>query len=695
MSLSLNCLFLDDDPGDSFSVNVSNTDNLSVLKQRIKEARTVRLAQVDAIELELRMVNFALDDLESDRAELRLDKYPKLLSRRKVSSLFHNANPSSDCLHILVVAPCILKLFCVVEAEEMSWNHIFPVDVDSRKTVSDLKVAVKEKNKHTFDNIPADELTLFKVSIPADYNARDRRIRSTDLEQPILPTQSLSEMFPRVEKNHLHIIVQVPIAGDKKEEEGRDRISALHKRFQNVLSRTLNVMPPSESPESSAYTNSQLACSINDGRYQEKEPRTSVAPPVQLFHPVFARFLDDLKGTDDIPDDIIRATTEYMKAASTIYTTEEKRQAELTPIHCRILGVDMQTILNDESTDADGVVESLMAVGRFLILLKEDKNEFGEGGSDPSTQAGLSMAHFWAQPKLEKLRNATNCPTFVVATAGPWIVILGAVFTDGLIVQRLTDYIWVGLDSALNEAHISRVARIFYALKSGLDKLESYYEAVKLSDASPAASRYFPSINAYHTGEELVHFKYVGFLEDGPDCTTLRARTLSTPPRDIVVKFVERYGARAHRLLADNGLAPELIYYGSPRLNDEEPSYNSLFMVVMGFVDGQTLAKSKLNKEEAEKVRGALKNALKLLHDNGLVFGDVRSPNVMITAAKEVKLIDFDWAGEEGQAKYPYLISPGIPWPAGVQPLAVIERDHDLQMLEKMFSGPVPFITRA
>jgi hypothetical protein len=33
---------------------------------------------------------------------------------------------------------------------------------------------------------------------------------------------------------------------------------------------------------------------------------------------------------------------------------------------------------------------------------------------------------------------------------------------------------------------------------------------------------------------------------------------------------------------------------------------------------------------------------------------------------KDGKVIDFNWAGEEGQAKYPFLISPEISWPEGV-----------------------------
>ena len=58
-------------------------------------------------------------------------------------------------------------------------------------------------------------------------------------------------------------------------------------------------------------------------------------------------------------------------------------------------------------------------------------------------------------------------------------MILRAVITDGVIVQCLTDYVWVGMDSAiLNESHVTRVARVFHALKTSLEEVCSYlYEA--------------------------------------------------------------------------------------------------------------------------------------------------------------------------------------------------------------------------
>jgi serine/threonine protein kinase len=259
------------------------------------------------------------------------------------------------------------------------------------------------------------------------------------------------------------------------------------------------------------------------------------------------------------------------------------------------------------------------------------------------------------------------------------------VITDGVIVQRLTDCVQVGLDCVLIETRITEVARIFHALKAGLEKLKLYYENLRPVGNLPADSRYFPSITAYPDVEGPVEFDYVGFLENSPDCTTLRARTKAG--QDIVVKFVDRYGERAHRLLADTGLAPKLLYYGSPRLKSDEPSYRSISMVVMEFVDGETLAmaKPKLDRGAMKRVQSEVQRALEVLHSQGLVFGDLRLPNILIIKDDNVKLIDFNWAGEDGQAKYPPLISQEITWPEGVKAMGIMRQQHDLDMLCKLF----------
>ena len=178
--------------------------------------------------------------------------------------------------------------------------------------------------------------------------------------------------------------------------------------FQNVISRILKAVAPADSAKSPNYTKSQIAYSIYDGRYKANRPRTSVAPPVQLFHPAFGHFLDGVKGNHALPDDIIHQTAEYMKAASAIYESEDKRRKVLTPLLCAILDVNIQMILNEDKTNPDGIVEVVKNMLLFLIFLQEDKNEFGDGGSDPSTQAGLSAGRCWAQSRVRQIHRITS-----------------------------------------------------------------------------------------------------------------------------------------------------------------------------------------------------------------------------------------------------------------------------------------------
>ena len=282
------------------------------------------------------------------------------------------------------------------------------------------------------------------------------------------------------------------------------------------------------------------------------------------------------------------------------------------------------------------------------------------------------------------MRNNTCCPTFLLATAGPWFTILGAVLTDKWIVQRLTDFIWVGLDATLNEPHYNRVAHILYSLRRNVEKLCDYYVGLKVitDDDEDLHPRFFPSICAYRDEEDrIIHFKYIKPLEFDSTCVTFHAKTTSGTPKDVVVKFVHRYGEGAHRLLARESLAPQLFYHGKIGVLEGDPSYRHVRMVLMEYIDGETLDQVK---QIPPTFMHQIRRALDVLHGQGYVFGDLREPNIMITKNEEVKLIDFDWAGVHMESQYPLLISPNLIWPAGVEALSIMKTEHDDNMLTRL-----------
>ena len=298
------------------------------------------------------------------------------------------------------------------------------------------------------------------------------------------------------------------------------------------------------------------------------------------------------------------------------------------------------------------------------------------------------MTHKAFHPQHRVVRDNTCCPTFLLASGGPWLTVLGAIFTDKVVVQRLTDFIWVGTDTTLNERHCYRVARILYSLGRGIRKLNEYYVGVKPNSIGKPElhPRYFPSIRAYRDASgAIVDFAYVKPLERDATCVTFLAKTFEASPKSIVVKFVERYGVAAHKLLEKTDAAPQLLYYGKISVGDDDPTYDHLRMVVMEYLDGMTADHAKRLDQLPPTFLEEVQTILNQLHDNDLVFGDLRGANIMITRNSKVKFVDFDWAGKEGVACYPLLLSQQIRWPDGVgEGLAVMKKQHDLDMLKRL-----------
>ena len=63
--LSINCLFFKDDPANVFTVEIPKSENVSILKQLVKEENLNRLVEVDALELALFKVSLPAIDVDS------------------------------------------------------------------------------------------------------------------------------------------------------------------------------------------------------------------------------------------------------------------------------------------------------------------------------------------------------------------------------------------------------------------------------------------------------------------------------------------------------------------------------------------------------------------------------------------------------------------------------------------------------
>ena len=111
----------------------------------------------------------------------------------------------------------------------------------------------------------------------------------------------------------------------------------------------------------------------------------------------------------------------------------------------------------------------------------------------------------------------------------------------------------------------------------------------------------------------------------------------------------------------------------------------------MDLVDGRDAYHEFRHRSLPSTLLNDVKLPLEKLHDAGLVFGDVRRPNIMVYKSGEKGeekwrglLVDFD---SVGKLKYPAMLNNSIDWTEGVAPAAEIKKEHDLDMLEKLNLG--------
>ncbi|KAF8923165.1 hypothetical protein BGZ47_004977, partial [Haplosporangium gracile] len=89
----------------------------------------------------------------------------------------------------------------------------FSVDIDASKTVDHLKKLIKTEKANDFQDVDADKLTLWRVSIPLvpKKDRKDISLGDVPLKEELDETDDLSDVFPdKLPKKTIHIIVQRP-----------------------------------------------------------------------------------------------------------------------------------------------------------------------------------------------------------------------------------------------------------------------------------------------------------------------------------------------------------------------------------------------------------------------------------------------------------------------------------------------------
>ncbi|KAG0092104.1 hypothetical protein BGZ93_003296 [Podila epicladia] len=104
-----------------------------------------------------------------------------------------------------------MSLFCLVDGE--STASVFPVKLSLDDSIGDLKDLIKTKKSPEFDDVAADKLTLWRVSIPITEDEIPillNNVADTD-KKKLSPATRLSKLCPEeLPEEMVHIIVQRP-----------------------------------------------------------------------------------------------------------------------------------------------------------------------------------------------------------------------------------------------------------------------------------------------------------------------------------------------------------------------------------------------------------------------------------------------------------------------------------------------------
>ena len=296
-------------------------------------------------------------------------------------------------------------------------------------------------------------------------------------------------------------------------------------------------------------------------------------------------------------------------------------------------------------------------------------------------------------------------PVVLLAITGNRLYVSTAICTNAIYADELLSMtLRLGTHGPAN---VLRVARVFMAIKRSAKRLRKLYNKFPLEDSpqlthlwpnptpDPLATQPFPTLKfsakvdrADGTAlpcidvENERHALYIAEMET----RTLSQAVAST--RTVFVKFAATYNESAHRLLADQEppLAPALHFCARVIgdmymiVMDYTPKEKG-WSIVPGLKGGPTIPRNL-----PEIVERDVTKDLNLLHEQDLVFCDLREPNLLYLPEGEGRLlfVDFDWVGRHKVDRYSACLNPDAGLCESMGRGELMDKEHDLENLKQL-----------
>jgi hypothetical protein len=324
-----------------------------------------------------------------------------------------------------------------------------------------------------------------------------------------------------------------------------------------------------------------------------------------------------------------------------------------------------------------------MVTDKAMVVNNEMKNELGRGDSS-ATEQGIGYycsSIAWSVTTFAQFRS--TCPAILLATCGPYLSISVATFGAVVAVDPATPFLPL-LVLPHDRAMMGETARALAATKRCIARLIQFYHELPAvatpGDRVPFANTippqlHFPYPRAF--ANEQVTFRYLERIFPDKLLFLVEITKVSEHTADLtvgtmlIVKYTRTYCPEAHRICYEIGESAPCLYAC-------EPLAGGWFLVAMEFLrDARPL------RQPAPDIREHLQRVVHAMHDAGYVHGDLRVCNLLLCAdGKRPCLVDFDWAGKEGEQVYPtFMNHVDIEWPEGAEDGKPLRKEHDLHFL--------------
>ncbi|TFK89429.1 hypothetical protein K466DRAFT_545232 [Polyporus arcularius HHB13444] len=349
----------------------------------------------------------------------------------------------------------------------------------------------------------------------------------------------------------------------------------------------------------------------------------------------------------------------------------------------------------------DGDLRAIVLGIELVYYVQEVKHEIGTSNSDPYVEA----IHYW----IENVRyfmdhtqdnpDETRCnlPAIIVLHFGPYLAIAAAVYDEGPNVEHLC---CIPLHAhTTNEAELQGGERALAALRVAVHALRDRYPNMPF-ERTPRAD--FPFRDFYKDDDGKSHrFTYIEAIEE-----KRIFRVLHEDGTPLCVKFSKRYSAAAHKAAHSAGFAPALravneVYdWTMVVMDDKTAEYPKNMWDIKAAARADPAKTKPTDKVPAQppfkpavslaEARKQVQAKLAVLHEKGFVHGDLRDVNVLVRKedapgdGADILIVDWDWAGVEGEAKYPRSINPQIARPLDALAATNIKAEHDVWMVQRL-----------